>query len=248
LGGESMGIKARVHAVVIRSDTKNGRVFDIFIQTLIVLSLIGGAVESLPNLSPGFSSFLKVEESVIMMIFAAEYLLRVYASVERKKFIFSFFGMVDLVAILPFFLSTGLDLRSIRTLRLFRVIRVLKLARYGKVVDRFKIAFGLAREELLLFLLISAVFLYVASVGIYYCERDAQPDVFISIPHAMWWAVATLTTVGYGDIYPITPIGKLFTGFIVFIGVGLVAIPSGIVATALSEARHRQDENDNEDV
>ncbi len=243
-----MSFRQTIQDVIIRSDTKIGRRFDIFIQLLIVVSLIGGAVESLPNLSAGATRFLHVEETIIMAIFTTEYILRVYASDEPRKFIFSFFGMVDLIAILPFLLATGMDLRSIRTLRLFRVIRVLKLARYGKVVERFKIAFSLAKEELVLFVLISSVFIYVAAVGIYYCERDAQPDVFVSIPHAMWWAVATLTTVGYGDIYPITALGKLFTGFIVFIGVGLIAIPSGIVATALAEARHIQDENTDANV
>lgn len=238
-----MHFRQKIHDVIIRSDSKIGRRFDIFIQLLIVVSLIGGAVESLPNLSADATRFLHVEETIIMAIFTTEYVLRVYASDKRGKFIFSFFGMVDLIAILPFLLATGMDLRSIRTLRLFRVIRVLKLARYGKVVERFKIAFSLAKEELVLFVLISSVFIYVAAVGIYYCERDAQPEVFASIPHAMWWAVATLTTVGYGDIYPVTALGKLFTGFIVFVGVGLIAIPSGIVATALAEARHIQDEN-----
>lgn len=107
-----------------------------------------------------------------------------------------------------------------------------------------KVAFKIAKEELILYTVASGIVIYLAAVGMYYCERVAQPKVFASIPHALWWAVATLTTVGYGDIYPVTPIGKMLTTLILFVGLGMVAVPSGIIATALSEARNLLQDHD----
>jgi len=121
-------------------------------------------------------------------------------------------------------------------MRLFRVLRLLKVLRYTKALDRFKKAFRSIKEELILFLLASGVLIYLASAGIYYFERQAQPEAFESVFHSMWWAIATLTTVGYGDIYPVTVGGRLFTTVILFIGLGVVAVPTGLVASALSEA------------
>jgi len=121
-------------------------------------------------------------------------------------------------------------------MRLFRVLRLLKVLRYTKALDRFKKAFRSIKEELILFLLASGVLIYLASAGIYYFERQAQPEAFESVFHSMWWAIATLTTVGYGDTYPVTVGGRLFTTVILFIGLGVVAVPTGLVASALSEA------------
>ncbi len=131
----------------------------------------------------------------------------------------------------------GLDLRGIRALRLLRLFRILKLARYSQAISRLGLALKLAREELILFLAMSIVVIYLAAVGIYYFERDVQPEAFASIPYAMWWTVVTLTTVGYGDFYPVTAGGKVFTFMILFVGLGLVAVPAGIIASALSKAR-----------
>ncbi|WP_201746181.1 ion transporter [Veronia nyctiphanis] len=161
--------------------------------------------------------------------------------IKKLKFIFSFFGVVDLLAILPFYLSTGLDLRSVRAFRFLRLVRVLKLARYNAAIRRFNKAFSIAKEELILFLSASLIILYLASVGIYYFESPAQPDTFGSIFHSLWWAVATLTTVGYGDIYPITIGGKVFTFFVLIVGLGIVSIPAGLVASALSKAREMEE-------
>ena len=141
-------------------------------------------------------------------------------------------------------LATGLDLRSVRVFRLLRLFRIVKLARYSKAIRRLLLAFKIAKEELILYTVASGIVIYLAAVGMYYCERVAQPKVFASIPHALWWAVATLTTVGYGDIYPVTPIGKMLTTLILFVGLGMVAVPSGIIATALSEARNLLQDHD----
>ena len=119
--------------------------------------------------------------------------------------------------------------------RLFRLFRIFKLLKYNSAIDRLLFAFREIKKELFIFLIATIFLLYVSSVGIYYFENEAQPEQFKSVFHSMWWAVATLTTVGYGDVYPITLGGKLFTTFIVFIGMGLVAVPTGLLASALAK-------------
>ncbi|NAW58220.1 MULTISPECIES: ion transporter [unclassified Vibrio] len=230
-----------IKQVIDDPSTRVGKVFAFSIQALIVLSLISFTLETLPNLSFSARRYLRFIEVTTVIVFTIEYLVRVYCADNKVKFIFSFFGLVDLLAILPFYLSTGVDLRSLRAFRLLRLVRILKLARYNAAVRRFHQAFKIAKEELALFLAVSLIVLYLASVGIYYFENPVQPEVFSSIFHSLWWAVATLTTVGYGDIYPITPGGKVFTFFVLIVGLGIVSIPAGLVASALSKAREMDD-------
>lgn len=231
----------RIKQIVEDSDTKSGKAFALFIQALIILSLVCFSIETLPELSPESKEWLRGMEIFIVIIFTIEYIARVMVATNKPDFIFSFFGMVDLLAILPFYLSTGLDLRSLRSFRLLRLIRIFKLARYSAAARRFHRAFIIAKEELALFLFSAMIILYLAGVGIYHFEYPAQPDAFSSVFHSLWWAVATLTTVGYGDIYPITTGGKIFTFFILIVGLGIVSIPAGLVASALSKAREMEE-------
>lgn len=214
-------------------------VFACSISILILYSVFCFSIETLPNLSKETISFLYYSEVIVVIIFTAEYFYRVYCASNRLKFIFSFYGLVDLWAILPFYLATAIDLRSLRFMRLFRLVRLLKLVRYNNAMKRFTKAIYLAKEELIIFTLASFMMIYLAAVGIYHFEHHAQPEVFRSIFDALWWAVATLTTVGYGDIYPITTGGRLFTFVVLMIGLGLVAVPTGIIASALSEIRNK---------
>ena len=229
---EALNLKA----IVEGTDTRPGRVFNLSIQALIVLSLLCFCVETLPDLSVSARKALYVFEVVTVALFTAEYVLRLFVADSRIRFMFSFYGLVDLFAILPFYISTGVDLRSIRVFRMLRLFRTLKLLRYGKAIQRFRDAFIDIREELIVFLTATMLALYVASVGIYYFESVAQPEQFGSVFHCMWWAVVTLTTVGYGDVSPVTVGGKVFTGIILLIGLGLIAVPSGLFASALTKA------------
>jgi voltage-gated potassium channel len=215
-------------------ESKNGRRFDIFIQALIILSLIAFSIETLPNLSPGEKQLLRYFEIFCVAVFSIEYLLRLVFAKKKLGYIFSFYGIIDLVAVLPFYLALGVDLRSVRILRVFRIFRILKLARYNKAINRFKDAAISAREEITLFIILTAILLYLSAFGIYLFESEAQPEKFASVFHSLWWAISTLTTVGYGDVYPITMGGKIFTFFILIIGLGIVTVPAGIVASALS--------------
>jgi voltage-gated potassium channel len=227
--------------IVEQNDTRWGRVFDQSVQFLIVVSLITFSVETLPDLSQASRDFLRYAEVFTVLVFTAEYLLRLYVADRKLSFIFSFFGLVDLLAILPFYVSTGVDLRSIRAIRLFRLFRVLKVVRYSRAIRRFHRALLIAKEEIVLFALVAVLLLYLSAVGIYYFENEAQPDVFSSVFHSLWWSVCTLTTVGYGDIYPVTIGGKIFTFFVLVTGLGIISVPAGLVASALSKAREMED-------
>ena len=218
-------------------------IFVWIITILILYSVFCFSLETLPNLSVDTRLFLKYSEIAVVVIFTCEYILRILLSPNRLRFIFSFYGLVDLIAILPFYLAFAIDLRSFRLIRLLRLIRVLKIARYNSALQRFSKALFLAKEELAIFTGLSLILLYLSAVGIYHFEHAAQPEVFKSIFDSLWWSVATLTTVGYGDIYPITIGGRFFTFIILMIGLGLVAVPTGIVASALSAVRRQSESN-----
>ena len=231
----------RIKQIVEQNDSLSGTLFDGAIQLLIVLSLVAFSIETIPDLSSRTYRRLHFFEIATVAIFTIEYLLRLVVADNRARFAASFFGIVDLLAILPFYIATGVDLRSLRAFRLLRLFRVFKLVRYSKAIQRFHRAFLIAREELVLYFSVTLLLLYLAAVGIYFFEHDAQPEKFQSVPQSLWWAVATLTTVGYGDVYPVTPGGRFFTFLVLLIGLGVVSVPAGLVASALSKAREMDD-------
>ncbi|MGB2164558.1 MAG: ion transporter [Flavobacteriaceae bacterium] len=220
----------------LESNSGMGLYFNFFIQFLIIVSIVNFTILTLPNLSTKTQEIINGLEVFCVAVFTIEYLLRIYAAKSRVRFFFSFFGLVDLIAILPFYLALGMDLKSLRAIRLFRILRLFKFLRYGNTLAKMKKSFNIIKRELFLFTLATLLLLYFSSIGIYYFENEAQPEVFTSLFDAMWWSVATLTTVGYGDVYPITNGGKIFASAIVFIGLGLVAIPTGLIASSLTKA------------
>lgn len=223
--------------LIENSETRAGRVFDLCINAVIVLSLMTFSLETLPSLSASVRQWLWYAEVMTVAIFTVEYLARVIVADRKLAYIFSFYGLVDILAVLPFYLSTGIDLRSLRVLRLLRLFRTLKMVRYSRAIRRLRLALQIAREELVMYGCVTVLLLYLSAVGVYYFENQSQPDVFSSVFHSFWWAVVTLTTVGYGDMYPVTAGGKAFTIVILLIGLGIVAVPSGLLASALTEAR-----------
>jgi len=234
--------------IIEDSDTTAGRTFDLSIQCLIVISLVTFSIETLPDLSVTTKSLLRWIEIATVSIFTLEYITRLIVAERKLAFVTSFFGIVDLLSILPFYISTGVDLRSIRAFRMLRLFRIFKLVRYSKAIRRFHRALLIAREELILYLFMTLILLYLASVGIYLFEHEAQPDTFTSVFHSMWWAIVTLTTVGYGDVYPVTAGGRAFTFVVLLVGLGVVSVPAGLVASALSKARELEDNHQNGDV
>ena len=220
-----------------------GKRFEIFVQILIVISIIAFSVETLPDLSDNLRLSLEWIDRISISVFVVEYLLRLWFAEKRLQFVFSFFGIIDLLAILPFFLATSIDLRSARSLRLLRLFRVLKLARYNAAVHRFHVALLLAKEEIVLFMALTGITLFLAAVGIYHFEHEAQPEQFKSVFHSLWWAITTLTTVGYGDVVPVTTGGRIFTFVVLLVGLGVVSVPAGLVSAALLRARSLEGQN-----
>ena len=230
--------------LVESNKSKQSRRFALFIQFLIILSVITFSIETLPDLKPQTRVVLNSIEAFCVLIFTFEYLARIYVADNKLRFIFSFSGIIDFLAILPFYLTFGIDLRSLRLLRMFRLFRLFKLVRYNKAMKHFASAMMVAKEQIILFMIITLMLIYFAAVGIYYFENEAQPGYFSSIFDSLWWSIVTLTTVGYGDVYPITVGGRIFTFFILLIGLGIVAIPTGIISSSLTKAiePHSEDE------
>ena len=231
------GWRSEVGAVLDGENPRIGRAVIFAVYVLIVFSALSIGVETLPDLSPSLRAFLTIAEVVIVAVFTVEYALRIVTAPKPLAYIFSFWGLVDLAAILPFYLTVGLDLRALRALRFLRLVRILKLARYSVAASRMSGAFRLVREELILFYGFALLVLYLCSIGIFYFEHEAQPAKFGSVFDAMWWSAITLTTVGYGDVYPVTVGGRIFTVAVLFIALGIIAVPTGLFASALSRLR-----------
>ena len=232
-----MRLVQKLLSKIEKQHPKFANVVQYAIQVLIIASLVSFAFETLPDLSPQDRQYLRYFEVITVGIFSFEYLIRVLAARRPQDYIFSFFGIIDFISIAPFYLHLGLDLRSFRSLRLLRLFRLLKLARYNEAIGRFHKALTSIWEDLVLFGLTAFILLYLASIGIYYFEHTAQPEAFSSVFSSMWWAAITFTTVGYGDIVPITTGGRILTCFLLMLGLGIIAVPTGLFASALSKCR-----------
>ena len=232
--GSSDGFKQKTRSIV------NGSLFESFTQGLVLLSLLTFTIETIPSIENQYEQVLNWIEGIVIGLFTSEYLLRLWTAEKRLRFVFSFFGIIDLLTILPALLTLGVDGRPLRAFRLIRVFRIFKLVRYSDAIERIQIAWRVAKEELTFAITGSLIVIYVSSVFIYFFERTAQPDAFGSVPDALWWAVVTFTTVGYGDLTPITLGGKLFSFVLLMTALVMVGIPAGIVASALTTAREIQ--------
>lgn len=238
-------MKHRVFGLLEPGDDE-GRWLDIFIVCLIVLNVLAVMLETVEWIGSRFADLFDAFETFSVAVFTVEYILRVWSCTVdprfsdpvrgRIRFMRSPLAVVDLLAFLPFYLPFVLpDTRVLRAVRLFRLFRLMKLARYSESVDLFIDVLKLKKDELLLVLVSIMILLIVSSTLMYDVEHDAQPDKFSSIPAAMWWGLVTLATVGYGDIFPVTPAGKLIGSVVVLLGIGLFALPAGIIASGFSE-------------
>ena len=243
--------KSLRHAVfgVLDKSEYNGmaeRIFDIFMVSLIMLNVVAVVIEpSVKDL--GMLRLLRVFETISIAVFSVEYILRIWVSdlsnpnmakwKARLKYAFSPMAFIDLVSVLPFYipLLIPVDLRVLRTIKIFRLLRIFKTNRYTKAMVTVTKVFKNKAEELISSLFIVIVLMVIASVTMFNIENAAQPDKFVSVFDAMWWSVATLTTVGYGDIYPVTAAGKILAAAIAILGIGIVSIPTGIIASGFVE-------------
>ncbi|WP_078059392.1 ion transporter [Tropicimonas marinistellae] len=211
----------------------HGRTIAILHQGLIVASGLAISLETIPNLPNWAYTALFGFESMVVAVFVIEYLARVVCAPRPFRYIFSFWGIVDLLSCLPALLIVQQQWAAIRSLRLLRLVRLLKLLHANRALMRLELALAESRGELLVFAFLAGIILYIAGVGIFIFEHDVQPEAFSSIPKSLWWAVVSFTTVGYGDMYPVTAEGRLFTTFILFIGLGVIAVPTAIITTSL---------------
>ena len=225
--------------------------FNTFIYALIVLNILAMILESHESIQLQFEVFFQYFEIISISIFSFEYLFRIYTGYKEeqwkgvKKYVFSFFGIIDLISILPFYIKKFvlLDGRFFRILRLFRLSRIFKLGRGSKPLKLFTKAIGEVKSELYFTLFLSLLTILFSASAIYFLEHDAQPEIFSSITASIWWATVSLATVGYGDIVPITVWGKVFASIISLIGIGVVAIPTGIISASFVSEINNSKEN-----
>lgn len=247
-------VKHRVFLLLEPAETGDwaSKGVDAMLIALILANAVVAVVETVPGVPGRFARPLFWFETGSIAVFTLEYLLRVWsctstgasALIGRLRYLTRPLLLIDLLAILPFFLAfLGLDLRMVRIARILRFIRIAKLGRYSRAVRMLGRAVRSAKEELLMALLLGAFALVLSATLIFYAEHEAQPEKFSSIPASFWWGITTLTTVGYGDAFPITVLGKFFGGISQLIGVGLFALPTGILASAfMTEMGNRDQE------
>ena len=241
-----MKLKATVFRIIDEHqvNTKIGRAFNWFIIGLILLNSLAIILDSFQSIHTKYGQSLYIFEVFSVVIFTIEYLLRLWVSdlrypskpkwSARLRYMISFDAIIDLLAILPFYLPLIIpfDLRCLRMLRILRVTRLLKLSRYAESMRLIGIVFKEKRSELAVILFLTIILLIVSSTLVYFMEYPVQPQAFPNIAESLWWAVVTLTTVGYGDIVPMTGLGKIISSLIAFLGIGLVALPTGILGGA----------------
>ena len=218
----------------------------------LILAAVGSAiVETEPTIVAGNEALFRQLEIIFGLLFLVEYVARLWVAdmnpayaqsrFPRLKFIFSLSAIIDLLSILPalFSVAGGATL-ALRFVRFFRILRLAKLGRFSNAWADLGAALHSRKEELFLAFSLASFTILIASTLMYWAESDAQPDKFGSIPRTMWWAIVTMTTVGYGDVYPITPVGKFLSGMVSVAAIGLIALPTGIVAAAMSDVMQRR--------
>lgn len=232
----------KVHEVIFEADTTSGKTFDIILLIAILLSVVVVMVESVPEYGEKYAFTFKVIEWVLTILFSIEYVLRIISLKKPGKYIFSFYGIVDLLSILPTFLGlfiTGThSLVVIRSLRLLRVFRILKLGKYLQDAEQLVTALKNSKIKITVFL--GAILASVIILGTIMYIVESPESGFTSIPRSIYWAIVTLTTVGYGDIYPATDLGQAIAAVVMILGYAVIAVPTGIVT---SEIFHAKDES-----
>ncbi|WP_439181723.1 ion transporter [Carboxylicivirga taeanensis] len=236
-------LKHRLYQIIFEADTPSGKLFDIILIGLILLSIGVVMIESDDTLSPRINRAMVIMEWCLTALFTMEYLLRIVIADRPRKYIFSFFGIIDLLAILPTYLGLIIGgtqmLIVVRALRLVRVFRVLKLTRYVKEATALWSALVLSRNKISVFLFVVLILVTIMGTVMYIVENPFN-EGFKSIPQSVYWAIVTLTTVGYGDIAPVTVFGKFLAGFIMITGYAIIAVPTGIVTSELVRENRRQ--------
>ena len=244
--------KAKLRDIIEGTHTPMGKLFDIVLLIVILYSVIIVMLESVPRIDREYHNFLNISEWVVTILFTIEYIVRIIIAKKAKKYIFSFFGVVDLMSTIPkylsFFLVGSQYITALRALRLLRVFRILKLVRYVGESNRLIRALSASRTKIFIFVFFMLIVSVLLGTLMYLIE--GPENGFHSIPHSVYWTIVTLTTVGYGDISPGTGLGQFIASLVMIIGYGIIAVPTGIVtaefATDASNTKRKQAESERE--
>ena len=229
--------KRELHEIIYEADTPNGKLFDLILLTTILASIVLVMLESIDSINDSYGTFLNISEWIITGLFTLEYILRIIAIEKPLKYIFSFYGIIDLLSTIPKYLSLifigSHHFAALRALRLLRVFRILKLTRYIGASNKLLIALKASRAKIGVFLFFIIILCVILGAIMYMIE--GADNGFTSIPKSIYWAVVTMTTVGYGDIAPQTPFGQFIASIIMILGYAIIAIPTGIVSSEISK-------------
>ena len=240
-------VRRKIHSIIFEADTPAGQVFDISLIIVIIISVILVALETISWINQKYHVILNIAEWVITALFTLEYILRIYSVKKPKKYIFSFYGIIDLLATIPKYLSliffgAGLEtLMAIRSLRILRIFRVLHISRYIGESNFLLRALLLSRAKIIIFLLFVVIMCIVFGAVMYLVEGPEAG--FNNIPTSIYWCIVTITTVGYGDIAPITELGKFIASILMILGYGIIAVPTGIISAEMVQRRKEVDVN-----
>jgi voltage-gated potassium channel len=235
--------KQKLHEIIYEADTPAGKLFDVILFIIIIASIILVMLESVKSIDSKYHNFLNISEWIITILFTIEYIGRIITVKKPRRYIFSFYGIIDLLSTIPKYLSVffigGHSLVALRALRLLRIFRILKLARFVGASTNLKRSLIASRAKIAVFLSFVIILCIVLGTVMYLVE-SGKDSGFTSIPRSVYWAIVTLTTVGYGDIAPITPLGQLIASFIMIMGYGIIAIPTGIVTSEMTKASNKK--------
>ena len=238
--------KIRLHEIIYEAETKEGKLFDVILLIFILLSVFLVMLESVESINEKYYALLNISEWIITILFSIEYILRIVSVKKPLSYIFSFYGIIDLLSTIPKYLSFIMvgshNLIALRALRLLRVFRILKLTRFIGESANFGKALKRSRAKIAVFLSFVIVLCIILGTVMYLVESE-QNSGFTSIPRSVYWAVVTLTTVGYGDIAPITALGQFIASLIMILGYGIIAVPTGIVSAEYSRSPINDEEN-----
>lgn len=246
--------RKRIHTIIFEADTPAGKLFDVLLLIAIVISIIDVMLETVQEVYQDWSYELQVLEWVITIFFTIEYIARILSVQNPIKYIFSFYGIIDLLSILPtfagLFVADASTLRVVRVIRLLRVFRIFKLGRYLREADMLRKALSASRWKIIVFFGAIISICIIIGTLMYIIEGDVSREEgggFTSIPRSIYWAIVTMTTVGYGDISPTTPLGQTISSFIMLLGYAILAVPTGIVSVEFgNEMRNVKNEKENE--
>ena len=239
-------LKSKLYTVIFEADTFAGKLFDIVLLLLIVVSIIVVMLETVESVGSRYRYWFNITEWIITVLFTIEYLLRIWISRNAKAYIFSFFGIIDFLSAIPkyisFFIAGSHFLIALRALRLLRIFKILKLSPFLGESKRLTNALRASRHKIFVFLLAVIILTIIMGTVMYMIEYD-KGSGFDNIPRSVYWAIVTLTTVGYGDIAPVTPLGQFIAALIMILGYGIIAVPTGIVSAEISKTDQKTHTN-----